>query len=69
VETTALGAAFLAGLATGFWKGRDEVESFWREERRFEPRMDASERERLFDGWQAAVARARWGGVSLLPDI
>jgi glycerol kinase len=67
VETTALGAAFLAGLATGFWKGRDEVESFWREERRFEPRMDASERERLFDGWQAAVARARWGGVSLLP--
>ena len=59
VETTALGAAFLAGLATGFWKSRSEVESFWREERRFEPQMKASERERLFDGWLSAVTRAR----------
>jgi glycerol kinase len=59
VETTALGAAFLAGLATGFWKSQAEVEGFWREERRFEPRMRASQRERLFDGWLAAVARAR----------
>jgi glycerol kinase len=59
VETTALGAAFLAGLATGFWKSREEVESFWREERRFEPRIKDSERQRLFGGWLAAVARAR----------
>ncbi|HUJ23381.1 MAG TPA: glycerol kinase GlpK [Bryobacteraceae bacterium] len=59
VETTALGAAYLAGLAAGFWKGVEEVESFWRAERRFEPRMPESVRERLFGGWKAAVARAR----------
>ncbi len=59
VETTALGAAYLAGLATGFWKSLAEVESFWRAERRFEPRMPAATRERLFAGWKSAVARAR----------
>jgi glycerol kinase len=59
VETTALGAAYLAGLATGFWKNSAEVEGFWRAERRFEPAMDASTRDRLFSGWQEAVARAR----------
>jgi glycerol kinase len=59
VETTALGAAFLAGLATGFWKTRGEIESFWRAERRFEPRMAASVRAALIDGWRDAVARAR----------
>ena len=59
VETTALGAAYLAGLATGFWKSVAEVESFWRAERRFEPQMPASTRERFFGEWKAAVARAR----------
>ena len=59
VETTALGAAYLAGLATGFWKSIAEVESFWRAERRFEPKMPAATRERLFGEWKAAVARAR----------
>ncbi len=59
VETTALGAAYLAGLATGFWSGVEEVESFWRAERVFEPAMDTSRREELFAGWKAAVARAR----------
>ena len=59
VETTALGAAYLAGLATGFWKSVSEVESFWRAERRFEPRMPASTRERFFGEWKAAVARTR----------
>ena len=59
VETTALGAAYLAGLATGFWKSVAEVESFWRAERRFEPQMPASIRERFFGEWKAAVARAR----------
>ena len=58
VETTALGAAYLAGLAVGFWKSA-EVESFWRAERRFEPAMDKSTRDRLFSGWQDAVARCR----------
>ena len=59
VETTALGAAYLAGLATGFWKSVSEVESFWRAERRFEPQMAHSQRERLFAGWKEAVRRAR----------
>ncbi len=59
VETTALGAAYLAGLATGFWKSVDEVESFWRAERRFEPRMAKSDRESLYTGWRSAVARCR----------
>ena len=59
VETTALGAAYLAGLATGFWKSVAEVESFWRAERRFEPQMPAATRERFFGEWKAAVARAR----------
>jgi glycerol kinase len=59
IETTALGAAYLAGLATGFWKDVAEVENFWRAERRFEPAMDAGTRDRLFSGWKDAVARCR----------
>ena len=59
VETTALGAAYLAGLATGFWKNTAEVESFWRAERRFEPAMYDPTRDRLFAGWKDAVARCR----------
>jgi glycerol kinase len=58
VETTALGAAHLAGIATKFWSGREEVESFWRAERTFEPSMNATTRTSLFDGWKAAVAKA-----------
>jgi glycerol kinase len=58
-ETTALGAAYLAGLATGFWKSVEEVESFWQVERAFESAMDAAIRERLFEGWKSAVARCR----------
>ncbi len=61
VETTAVGAAYLAGLATGFWKSIGEVEQFWRAERRFEPQMPASERQRLFGEWQRTVRRARSG--------
>jgi glycerol kinase len=58
-ETTALGAAYLAGLATKFWSGVEELAAFWRAERSFEPAMSASRREELFAGWQAAVRRAR----------
>lgn len=57
VETTALGAAYLAGLAVGFWKSVAEVESFWRADRRFEPQMIAGTREALFAGWKTAVGR------------
>src|SRR5579862_3242991 len=59
IETTALGAAYLAGLAVGFWKSVAEVEEFWRAERRFEPAMAVGERDRLFGEWQTAVGRAR----------
>jgi glycerol kinase len=59
VETTAAGAAFLAGLATGFWSGTDELASVRRSERVFEPRGGAAERDALYAGWRAAVARVR----------
>jgi glycerol kinase len=59
IETTALGAAYLAGLACGFWKNVAEIESFWRADRRFEPQMDLAVRERLFGEWKSAVARCR----------
>lgn len=59
VETTALGAAYLAGIATGFWKGAGEVEGFWRAERRFEPAMSADQRESLYAGWKSAVVKCR----------
>ncbi len=58
IETTALGAAYLAGLATGFWSSREEVESFWRVERVFEPRLAKDRREELYAGWKDAVRRA-----------
>jgi glycerol kinase len=57
IETTALGAAYLAGLATGYWKSPDELESFWRVDRRFEPKLPVSKREDLYAGWKNAVAR------------
>ena len=58
-ETTALGAAYLAGLGVGFWKDRAEIAGVWRDGGRFEPRMSVSEREALVDGWHRAVERAR----------
>ncbi|MBV8721349.1 MAG: glycerol kinase GlpK [Candidatus Eremiobacteraeota bacterium] len=58
-ETTALGAAFMAGVQAGFWSGFDTLEDLWREERRFFPSLPASERERLVNGWRAAIRRTR----------
>jgi glycerol kinase len=58
-ETTALGAACLAGLATGFWQGADEIASQWRVERRFEPRVADSVRRDRQARWRQAVGRAR----------
>jgi len=57
-ETTALGAAFLAGLAVDVWRGLDELRKLWRVERVFKPSMNVDERERLYRGWRAAVKRA-----------
>jgi glycerol kinase len=58
-ETTALGAAYLAGLAVGFWKGRDDIAANWQVERRFEPSMALSEVERRRSRWASALDRAR----------
>ena len=58
-ETTALGAAYLAGLATGFWKSRDEIDGKWKRARRFEPVMDGATRDSLYSRWQEAVKRSR----------
>ncbi len=60
-ETTALGAAFLAGLATGVYRGEADLVNQWQLDRRFDPAMTAVHRQRLLDGWRAAVARARTG--------
>ena len=57
-ETTALGAAYLAGLAVGFWKDRSEIAAHWHLDRSFEPEMEQEERERLYKGWQKAVKAA-----------
>ena len=58
-ETTALGAAYLAGLAIGFWESQNEIARQWQLERTFEPAMSADQRESLYSGWQRAVERAR----------
>ena len=58
-ETTALGAAYLAGLATGVWKDLDEIRSQWTLDKVYTPVMDADRRDRLYAGWRKAVSRAR----------
>ena len=58
-ETTALGAAYLAGLAAGFWKSKGEVIQNWNMNRKFTPAMNNDERDKLYDGWQKAVGRIR----------
>ncbi|WP_114570504.1 glycerol kinase GlpK [Exiguobacterium flavidum] len=57
-ETTALGAAYLAGLATGFWKDKADIASQWQMDHRFEPKMDEKERDALYAGWNKAVQAA-----------
>jgi glycerol kinase len=58
-ETTALGAAYLAGLAVGFWSSRDEIAAQWKSERRFEPQLPAARRDEMMARWSRAVAHAR----------
>jgi glycerol kinase len=57
-ETTALGAAYLAGVATGAWSEED-TRAMWREAARYEPTMSTDEREELLEGWHRAVSRSR----------
>jgi glycerol kinase len=64
-ETTALGAAYLAGLAVGFWSSMEEIAAMWQVERRFEPSMPARERTERLLQWRRAVERARgWASHS-----
>ena len=58
-ETTALGAAYLAGLAVGFWETRAEIAENWQEDRRFEPQLEQARRDELYAGWRRAVERSR----------
>jgi glycerol kinase len=56
-ETTALGAAYAAGLAVGFWKDIDDLRLNWRVDRHWEPRWSDDRREAMYRGWQKAVER------------
>ena len=58
IETTALGAAFLAGLASGFWEGTDELRALRSSDDVFEPKMEQARVDELLDGWKDAVRRA-----------
>jgi glycerol kinase len=58
-ETTALGAAYLAGLAVGFWKDHKEIAAQWQADRRFTPAMKPAARKKLLAGWTKALARAK----------
>jgi len=61
IETTALGAAFLAGLATGYWHSKEDILSIWRSEREFFPQMPQSRRDALISDWARAVKRSlKW---------
>ncbi|MDO4177224.1 MAG: glycerol kinase GlpK [Bacillota bacterium] len=57
IETTSLGAAYLAGLATGYWESMDDVVSNWQIDRIFDPSMDTTKRDNLLEGWHEAVKR------------
>jgi glycerol kinase len=56
-ETTALGAAYAAGLATGLWNSEDDLRENWREDKRWEPKMDADKRDEYYKYWKKAVTR------------
>ena len=58
-ETTALGAAYLAGLAVGYWDSIEQISKQWKADRRFEPTISADERQTKLDGWKRAVERSR----------
>ncbi len=59
LETTAMGAAFLAGLAVGVWRDQNQIKQLWQEGRRFSPEKDSAEVDELVSGWQKAVTRSK----------
>jgi glycerol kinase len=56
-ETTALGAAYAAGLAVGFWEGEDDIRNNWAKDKEWTPSMDDADREKTFGQWKKAVTR------------
>jgi glycerol kinase len=63
-ETTALGAAYAAGLAVGYWSGAEEIKQNWAVDKRWAPDMEGAERSRLYASWQKAVTRSfDWASV------
>ena len=58
IETTALGAAYLAGLAVGFWESKDEIKKRWSVDKVFSPAMEEDEKEKLYKGWKKAIGRS-----------
>jgi len=59
LESTAQGAAYLAGLAAGYWQDEAEIKSLWKVERVFEPSMEAARRAQFLAGWKKALGRAK----------
>jgi len=60
-ETTALGAAYLSGLAVGYWKDKEEIAQKWKVDKEFSPNMDEKTKEKLYKGWKKAVSRSlKW---------
>ncbi|KGX92917.1 glycerol kinase [Pontibacillus halophilus JSM 076056 = DSM 19796] len=58
-ETTALGAAFLAGIAVGYWDSKEDIKNLWEKDKTFKPEREDSEREELYNGWRKAVQATR----------
>lgn len=59
IETTSLGAAYLAGLAVGYWKSKEDVLENWQIDRTFQPQMSGEKRAELLDGWSKAIAAVK----------
>ena len=68
-ETTAMGAAFAAGLAVGVWKNREEIRSLWTESRQFTPKMPEADRQKNWHGWKKAIVRSfNWVETKAMVD-
>ncbi len=59
IDTTALGAAYLAGLGVGFWKNRNELKKLWKIDKIFSPKMERTQRNKLYQGWEKAISQAQ----------
>ncbi len=64
LETTAMGAAFLAGLSVGIWQDQEQISKMWKQEKMFSPNISSEDSERMMEGWSRAVERAKEWVVS-----